>query len=75
MAEYACPHIRCEPYGTCQFVEPENPGPCQCHTSFAYIVPTHGGHCCFFPASQTCHPAEVAEWERQRDLRREMMRP
>jgi hypothetical protein len=44
--------------------------PCKCHQSFAYIAPRHGGHCCYFPESQTCHPAEVAEWERQRDARR-----
>jgi hypothetical protein len=47
-----------------------NPKPCQCHESFAYISPTHRGHCCFVPESQTCHPAEVAEWERGRDRRR-----
>lgn len=44
--------------------------PCQCHQSFASVVPSHRGHCCFFPATQTCHPAEVAEWERQNALRR-----
>ena len=44
--------------------------PCQCHTSWAYITNLHDGHCCFFPAVQDCHQAEVAEWERQRDLRR-----
>lgn len=48
--------------------EPESP--CRCHSSWAYIAPWHNGHCCFVPASQTCHAAEVAEWERQRDLRR-----
>ena len=42
-------------------------GPCQCMTSWAYISPMHDGHCCFQPATQTCHPDEVAEWERQRD--------
>lgn len=46
------------------------PEPCQCMTSWAYITNSHRGHCCFFPASQACHAAEVAEWERQRDLRR-----
>lgn len=43
--------------------------PCRCHRSFASITPFHEGHCCFFPPGQTCHPEEVAEWERQRDLR------
>jgi hypothetical protein len=43
--------------------------PCRCHQSFAYITPTHQGHCCFVPATQTCHQSEVVEWERQRDLR------
>lgn len=37
--------------------------PCQCHKSWAAITPTHRGHCCFVPASQTCHPQEVAAWE------------
>ena len=41
--------------------------PCQCMTSFAAVSPIHPGHCCFLPASQACHAAEVAEWERQRD--------
>lgn len=45
-------------------------GPCPCHKSFAAISPAHPGHCCFFPDGQTSHPQEVAEWERQRDLRR-----
>lgn len=45
------------------------PEPCQCMTSFAAVTNTHPGHCCFVPASQECHPAEVAEWERQRDRR------
>jgi len=44
--------------------------PCQCHTSFAAVSPTHPGHCCFWPLAQACHPEAVAEWERQRDLRR-----
>ncbi len=35
--------------------------PCQCHRSNAAILPTHAGHCCFFPADQDCHPAEVRE--------------
>lgn len=39
------------------------------HESFAAVTPTHRGHCCFVPAVQTCHPAEVAEWERQNALR------
>jgi hypothetical protein len=43
--------------------------PCQCHKSFASVVPSHRGHCCFFPATQACHPAEVAEWEQQSALR------
>lgn len=43
--------------------------PCRCHRSFAYVTGIHEGHCCFFPASQTCHPDEVAEWERERDRR------
>lgn len=38
-------------------------GPCQCMRSHAYISPSHDGHCCFFPASQTCHQAEMAAWE------------
>ena len=37
--------------------------PCQCHSNFAYIAPTHGGHCCFHPPTQTCHAAEVAVWK------------
>lgn len=41
--------------------------PCQCMWSWAYITNSHSGHCCFFPATQTCHPEEVAEWERKRD--------
>lgn len=45
------------------------PEPCQCLTSFAVVSPIHPGHCCFLPASQTCHREEVAEWERQRDRR------
>jgi hypothetical protein len=46
------------------------PDPCQCLKSFAAVSPIHPGHCCFLPATQTCHPVEVAEWERQRDARR-----
>lgn len=38
------------------------PEPCQCHRSFAVISPTHTGHCCFVPATQTCHEAEVEAW-------------
>ena len=45
------------------------PDPCQCHDSWAYISPTHRGHCCFVPATQTCHQAEVAAWEAERDCR------
>lgn len=45
------------------------PEPCQCMTSFAAVSPIHPGHCCFVPATQTCHPEEVAEWERGRDRR------
>lgn len=40
--------------------------PCQCHKSFATVTALHGGHCCFFPISQTCHAEEVAEWERKK---------
>ena len=40
--------------------------PCKCHQNFAYIAPRHGGHCCFFPASQSCHPDEVRLWERRK---------
>lgn len=43
--------------------------PCQCHQSFASVSPTHRGHCCFVPAWQTCHPAEVAAWKAKRDQR------
>jgi hypothetical protein len=43
----------------------ESARPCQCHQSFAYISPIHSGHCCFIPETQTCHPDEVAEWERR----------
>jgi hypothetical protein len=45
------------------------PGPCHCHRSFASVAPVHHGHCCFLVPSTTCHPAEVAEWERQYALR------
>jgi hypothetical protein len=37
--------------------------PCRCHKNFAAIAPMHPGHCCFQPATQTCHEAEVAAWE------------
>ena len=43
--------------------------PCQCHDSFAAVSPTHPGHCCFVPDTQTCHAAEVAAWERRNALR------
>lgn len=43
------------------------PGPCRCHDSLAAISPIHPGHCCFLPASQDCHRAEVEAWERWRD--------
>lgn len=36
--------------------------PCRCHRSHATVSPTHSGHCCFLPATQTCHPAAVATW-------------
>lgn len=39
--------------------------PCRCHRSYAMVSPFHAGHCCFWPASQTCHAEEVAEWERE----------
>lgn len=41
--------------------------PCQCHKNFAPVTPTHTGHCCFVPATQTCHPDEVAEWVRKKE--------
>ena len=41
--------------------------PCKCHRNFAYIAPTHSGHCCFVPESQTCHSDEVAAWVKKRD--------
>ena len=50
-------------------VDAPTPPPCQCHQSSAPVTPTHPGHCCFVPGTQTCHPAEVAEWERQHALR------
>ena len=43
--------------------------PCKCLNSWAYITPTHGGHCCFLPASATCHEEEVAVWEAERARR------
>lgn len=46
--------------------------PCKCHRSHAYVAPFHPGHCCFWPPTRTCHPDEVAEWERQSNLRRDM---
>lgn len=36
--------------------------PCQCLRSHAAVSPTHRGHCCFLPATQTCHPEAVAAW-------------
>lgn len=45
---------------------PAEDEPCQCHRSRASIAPMHGGHCCFWPATQTCHSREVADWERRR---------
>lgn len=36
--------------------------PCRCHQSRAAVSPIHDGHCCFLPASQTCHPVELAAW-------------
>ena len=45
------------------------PGPCQCHSSFAYVTGFHPGHCCFWPETQDCHQAEVAAWEAERDRR------
>lgn len=48
--------------------EETTPAPCRCHQPHAQIIPFHTGHCCFFPASQTCHQTEVAEWERQHAL-------
>ena len=36
--------------------------PCKCHNSHAAVVPSHTGHCCFFPEGQTCHTEEVAAW-------------
>jgi hypothetical protein len=44
--------------------------PCRCLQSWAYISPWHPGHCCFVPASQTCHAEEVAAWEQERMRRR-----
>jgi len=41
--------------------------PCKCHRNFAYIAPTHSGHCCFLSRFATCHPDEVAAWVRKRD--------
>lgn len=43
--------------------------PCRCHQSFAAIANFHDGHCCFFPATQTCHEKEVAEWTRTMERR------
>ena len=47
--------------------EPSTPEPCKCHRNFAYVAPTHPGHCCFLPAGQDCHQQEVAAWEAKRD--------
>jgi hypothetical protein len=46
-----------------------DPAPCPCMTTFTYISPTHPGHCCFVPHTQTCHPVEFAAWETERDRR------
>lgn len=40
--------------------EPDEP--CRCLNLYAAISPTHLGHCCFIPATRTCHPDEVAAW-------------
>ena len=45
--------------------------PCRCLKSFAYVTGFHPGHCCFWPTTQDCHPAEVAAWEAERDRRSE----
>jgi hypothetical protein len=37
--------------------------PCKCMSTHAMVAPRHGGHCCFFPATQTCHAEFVAEWQ------------
>jgi len=47
----------------------DDQSPCKCHQSFAYVSPMHGGHCCFWPPANTCHPEEVAAWEAERDRR------
>jgi hypothetical protein len=47
------------------------PEPCQCHESFAAILPMHPGHCCFWPEDATCHDAEVDAWFRENRRRRE----
>ena len=49
---------------------PGEVAPCRCHRNDAYIAPAHAGHCCFFPATQTCHPDEVATWLIQDRIRR-----
>lgn len=41
---------------------PTLPAPCRCHDSLAAVSPTHEGHCCFLPVSQTCHTEEVEAW-------------
>lgn len=51
---------------------PADPAPCQCHRSFAAVLPTHAGHCCFWGSDATCHPAEVANWFRASLRRRGM---
>lgn len=40
---------------------------CRCCYEHMAISPFHEGHCCFWPATQTCHPDEVAAWEAKRD--------
>lgn len=42
---------------------------CRCMQTFAFITPTHDGHCCFVPHTQTCHPVEFAAWKTERDRR------
>jgi hypothetical protein len=45
--------------------------PCKCHKNFAHIASTHSGHCCFVPATQTCHPGEVAAWVQRKENNRD----
>lgn len=47
--------------------------PCRCHNNHAMVTAFHAGHCCFFPASQTCHPEEVASWETEEAERRKLL--